>query len=209
MLNRVKTAFFRGLVVLIPLILLWITLRELAKLMVALVQPIADILPTGTFDWVRSPELAAPILIVLVALLIGALAALPPLQRLGAALERNTVARLPLYRMMKTFIIAFLEFEDSTAFRPALIVDDEGGAEPCYLIEDQPREGTVVVLVPWSPTSFAGSVKLVPRRRIRRLAHSFDAFSQSLANFGLGMSAIVADEGQARTSRGPVTDDDR
>ena len=209
MLNSVKTAFIRGLVVLIPLVLLWITLRELAELLVAFVQPIVDILPTGTFDWVRMPELAAPILIVLVALLIGSLAALPPVQRLGTALERNSVGRLPLYRMIKTFVTAFLELEDARSFRPGLIVDDEGGAEPCYVIEDQPGDGAVVVLVPWSPASFAGSVRLVPSRRIRRLAHSFDEFSLSLANFGLGMSAIVADKGRARTGRGPAADEDR
>ena len=110
---------------------------------------------------------------------------------MGAILERNTLGHLPLYRMIKTFVTAFLEVEEDAAFRPALILDDEGGAEPCYVIEDTKDAPNVVVLVPWSPASFAGSVKLIPRHRIRRLDLTFDEFSLSLANFGLGISEIV------------------
>ena len=93
--------------------------------------------------------------------------------------------------MIKTFVTAFLEVEEDAAFRPALIMDDEGGAEPCYVIEDLEDADNVVVLVPWSPASFAGSVKMIPRHRIKRLDVTFDEFSLSLANFGLGMGSIV------------------
>lgn len=190
MFRMIKTAFFKGLIILIPLVLLWLTIRELVELMVAFAEPIADAFPAGTFDWVRNPELVSPILIVVIAILLGLLASIPLVRKAGAALERNTVGHLPLYRMIKTFVTAFLEVEDNASFRPALIVDDEGGAEPCYVIEDTEGVPNVVVLVPWSPASFAGSLKLVPRARIRRLDLTFDEFSLSLANFGLGMHSI-------------------
>ena len=190
MFSRIKTAFFKGLIILIPLVLLWLTVRELAELLVAFAEPVADAFPAGTFDWVRNPEFVSPILIVLIAILLGMLASIPLVRMAGGALERNTVGHLPLYRMIKTFVTAFLEVEDDASFRPALIVDDEGGAEPCYVIEDTEGIPNVVVLVPWSPASFAGSVRLVPRRRIRRLDLTFDEFSLSLANFGLGMNSM-------------------
>lgn len=190
MFNRIKTAFFKGLIILIPLVLLWVTIRELVELLVAFAEPIADAFPAGTFDWVQNPALVSPILIVCVALLLGMMASVPLIRRAGAALERNTLGHLPLYRMIKTFVTAFLEVEDDVAFRPALILDDKGGAEPCYVIEDTEGCPHVVVLVPWSPAAFAGSVKLVPRTRIKRLDLTFDEFSLSLANFGLGMTSI-------------------
>jgi uncharacterized membrane protein len=133
---------------------------------------------------------------MLIAFLLGAMAAVPAVRKAGASLEQNTVGHLPLYRMIKTFVTAFLELEDGTSFRPALIVDDEGGAEPCYIIEESEDEGNVVVLVPWSPASFAGSVRLVPTSRIKRLDLTFDQFSLSLANFGLGMSSILGSNEQ-------------
>lgn len=191
MFGWIKTVFFKGLIILIPLVLLWITLRELVELLVGFAEPIADAFPPGTFDWVRNPELVSPFLIVLIAILLGAMASIPLIRKTGAALERNTLGHLPLYRMIKTFISAFLEVEEDAAFRPALILDDEGGAEPCYVIEDKEGAPNVVVLVPWSPASFAGSVRLVPRTRVRRLDLTFDEFSLSLANFGLGMHSIT------------------
>ena len=190
MFNRIKTLFFKGLIILIPLVLLWVTIRELVELLVAFAEPIADAFPAGTFDWVQNPALVAPILIVCVALLLGMLASIPQIRRAGAALERNTLGHLPLYRMIKTFVTAFLEVEDDVSFRPALILDDEGGAEPCYVIEDTEGSPSVIVLVPWSPASFAGSVRLVPRTRIKRLDLTFDEFSLSLANFGMGMTSM-------------------
>lgn len=191
MLNWLKTAFFKGLVVLIPLVLLWITLRELAELLVAFAEVIVDFLPEGAFDWVMNPALVAPILIVVIAVVLGVLAKVTLIRNAAAAVEQNTLGHLPLYRMIKTFVTAFLELEEAASFRPALIVDDEGGAEPCYVIEDDGEGPTIAVLVPWSPASFAGSVKLVPRERIRRLDVTFDEFSLSLANFGLGMESLV------------------
>ena len=196
MMSWLKTAFFRGLVILIPLMLLWITIRELAELLVAFAEPIADLMPAAVFEWVQNPELVAPALIVVIALLLGAMASITWVRKAGGLLERNTVENFPLYRMIKIFVTAFLEVEDTTSFRPALIVDDEGGAEPCYVIEDSEDGENVVVLVPWSPASFAGSVKLVPRQRIWRLNLTFDEFSLSLANFGLGMSSIVGSHEQ-------------
>lgn len=191
MFGWIKTAFFKGLIILIPLVLLWITLRELVELLIAFAEPIADAFPAGSFDWVQNPALVSPILIVCIALMLGVLASIPAVRKMGAALERNTLGPLPLYRMIKTFVSAFLEVEDDVAFRPALIVDDEGGAEPCYVIEDAEGAPNVVVLVPWSPASFAGSVRMVPRERIQRVDISFDEFSLSLANFGLGMNGIT------------------
>ena len=190
MLNWLKTAFFKGLVVLIPLVLLWLTLRELVELLVGFAEVIVEFLPAGAFDWVTNPALVAPVLIVLIAILLGALARVPIIRNTAAAVENNTLGHLPLYRMIKTFITAFLELENTASFRPALIVDDEGGAEPCYVIEDDLESPNIVVLVPWSPASFAGSVKLVPRSRIHRLDVTFDELSLSLANFGLGMKSI-------------------
>ncbi len=191
MISWLKQAFFKGLIILIPLVLLWITLRELVELLVAFAMPIADALPAEALDWVQNPALVAPVLIVFIAVLLGTMAMIPKVRRAGAFVERNTLGNLPLYRMIKTFVTAFLEVEEAASFRPALIMDEEGGAEPCYLIEDIEGQPNVVVLVPWSPASFAGSVRLVPRRRIKRLNSTFDELSLSLANFGLGMNSIL------------------
>ena len=201
MLNWFKHAFFKGLIVLIPLVLLWITLRELVELLIAFAQPIADFLPPDTLEWIEEPEFVAPILIVVFALILGGLASIPVVRKAGAWVEGHTLGYLPFYRMIKTFVTAFLEVENTSSFRPALILDDEGGAQPCYIIEESEDQPNVVVLVPWSPASFAGSVKLVPKQRIRRLDLTFDELSLKLANFGLGMNSVLELQDSAGTDK--------
>ena len=98
MMSWLKTAFFRGLVILIPLMLLWITIRELAELLVAFAEPIADLMPAAVFEWVQNPELVAPAFIVVIALLLGAMASITWVRKAGGLLERNTVENFPLYR---------------------------------------------------------------------------------------------------------------
>jgi uncharacterized membrane protein len=191
MLTRFKKALFRGLVILVPLALLWITIRETASMMVTLAEPIADLLPDAAFDWVRHPELVAPVVVVVVATLFGVLASVGIARRVGASLERHTVGRLPAYRMVKTFVTAYLRMENASSFMPALILGEDGGAVPCYVIEDDAGKANVVVMLPRSPASFSGSIAMIPRQKIERLDLSFDQFSLSLSNFGLGMSALL------------------
>ena len=192
MLRFLKNAFFNGLIILIPVVLLYMVIRELIELLITFATPIADLFPPETFAPIRDPEVLAALLIVASAVLLGALAAIPPVRTASRFVEGKTLGPLPLYRMIKTFVSAFLEMEGTDAFRPALILDGSGGGEPAYVIEDN-GEAHVVVLVPWSPTSFAGSVRLVSRERIERLDLTLDEFSLSLANFGLGLQTIVKD----------------
>ena len=95
MFGWIKTVFFKGLIILIPLVLLWIVIRELVDVLIAFAKPIADAFPAGSFDWVRNPALVAPILIVVIALLLGVLASIPLIRKTGAALERNTLGLKP------------------------------------------------------------------------------------------------------------------
>jgi uncharacterized membrane protein len=64
---------------------------------------------------------------------------------------------------------------------------------PAYVIEDRGRP-LVVVMIPWAPTAFAGSVKLVKRERVHRLDVTLDEFSLSLTHLGTGMSELLPEE---------------
>jgi uncharacterized membrane protein len=166
MLRFLKNAFLTGLIILIPIVLLYFTIRELIEALIAVATPIADLFPPETFAPIKDPEILAALLVAASTLILGTLAAIPPVRKAGRWVESRTLGHLPLYRMIKTFVSAFLEMEDTQAFRPALVMSADGGGEPCYVIEDNNRP-TVVVLVPWSPASFAGSIRLVPRERVQ------------------------------------------
>jgi uncharacterized membrane protein len=76
---------------------------------------------------------------------------------------------------------------------------DDGSAAPCYVVEEC-ADGLVAVLLPWSPTSFAGLVKLVPRQSLRLLNCSLMEFSRALGLMGVGVSTCIQQAPQDRVS---------
>jgi uncharacterized membrane protein len=92
-----KTSIAGGVLVLLPLLLLYLLLAELLELVVALATPIADLFPKGTFDKINAPVLLALILIVGVSFVFGLALRSMTLRRFGPPFD-NPKALRPLDR---------------------------------------------------------------------------------------------------------------
>jgi len=193
MFKFLKSAIVNGLVILIPLVLLFLAIKEIFSMMVGIATPIADLFPAGTFDHVRETEIIAVLLIAGAAMILGLLSKVKAGRAVGRGIEKYALNKVPMYRMLKSLVGAFLNLESEDSFKPALFENGTGGLEPCYVIEDRGRP-RVVVLVPWAPTAFAGSVKLVPRESVHYLSVTLDEFSLSLTHLGIGMSELLPEE---------------
>ena len=193
MINFIKSAVVNGLVILIPLVLVLVAIREIFSLMISFATPIADMFPEGTFDNVRETEIISLLLILGVAFVLGLLSKIKVGRVVGRGIEKYSLDRVPMYRMLKSLVGAFLNLETEDSFKPALFGDDSGELEPCYVIEDRGRP-RLVVLVPWAPAAFAGSVKLVARERIHYLDVTLDEFSLSLTHLGTGLSELLPEK---------------
>ena len=190
MIQFIKSSLVNGLAILLPVVLVFLALKEIFELLVGIATPIADLFPPGTFDHIKETEIIAILLIAGMAIFIGILSKIKAGQVLGHTIEKHTLDKIPMYRMLKSLVGAFLQLENAESFRPALFENGDGDLEPVYVIEDRGRP-RVVVLVPWAPTAFAGSVKLVLRDRIHPLDVSLDEFSLSLTHLGTGMSELL------------------
>ena len=192
MLKFLKSAIVNGLVILIPLVLLFLAIKELLSLMIGFATPIADLFPRGTFDHVRETEILALALILGTALILGSLSKLKAGRAIGRGIEKYSLNKVPMYRMLKSFVGAFLNLENEDSFKPAFVQNSTGDMDPCYVIEDRGRP-RVVVLIPWAPTAFAGSIKLVPRETIHYVPVTLDEFSLALTHLGIGLSDLLPD----------------
>jgi uncharacterized membrane protein len=193
MIKFLKSALVNGLAILLPVVLVFLAIKEIFGLLVNIATPIADLFPLGTFDHVNETTILAVLLIAGVAILLGILSKLKAGQMLGHSIEKHTLFKIPMYRMLKSLVGAFLNLESETSFKPAFLENDAGDLEPAYVIEDRGRP-RVVVLIPWAPTAFAGSVKLVKRECVRYLDVTLDEFSLSLTHLGTGMSELLPEE---------------
>lgn len=190
MLSFLKNAIIKGLIILIPIVVLYITLRELFQLTVAFATPIADLFPADTFAYENKEEIIAILLILGTAFVLGAMSMLKPARLLGASIESKVLDALPMYRMLKSLVAAFLNMEDEDSFKPGFLNASDGSKEPVYVIESR-RDGLMVVMSPWSPTAFAGSVKVVRSEQVELVATTLDEFSLAVTHFGLGISDML------------------
>lgn len=190
MLKFLKDTFFRGLLIIFPVLFLIIILKEFLELIIGLATPIADLLPLDFIESIPEVEVLAALLIATASLIVGLLAKFPPGRALGHQAERYLLNPLPVYTPLKTLLRALLGAKDETSFRPAFIIGDSDILEPCYIIEDTGRP-RLTVLCPWTPASFAGSIKLVPRDRVHKVDVTFDEFSLCLGHYGMGLADMI------------------
>ena len=185
-----KTTALGGLLVLVPVLLLYLLLAEALPLVIALATPIADLFPKGTFDRINFPLLIALILIIGASFVIGLALRSAAARRVGKWIEENALGRLPAYHALKGLTRGFVGATEGAAFRPALLISPHGAREPAYVVEDH-GDGQVTVLVPWSPTAFAGSVKIVAHESLEMVDTNLGDFSRVLGHWGVGLGEVV------------------
>lgn len=188
-MNFFKSTLLGGLFVLLPLMLLWIGLKEIGGLLVEMATPIADLFPPGVFDNLTAPGVIALLLIVGTSFVLGLAARAAWLRSIGRNIEKSVLNRVPMYRMLK-IISSSLIGSDTGDVNPALLTDGAGGGDPCYVIEKH-KDGRATVLIPWSPASFAGSIKVVQQSDLEYLSCSLDEFSRSLSQIGVGVEECL------------------
>jgi uncharacterized membrane protein len=185
-----KTTLLSGLSILLPLMLLWIGIKEIGGLLVLMATPIADMLPGQHFEKLTAPGVVAAILIVCTAFIMGLTARFSSLRDVGRNIETSILYKIPMYRMLKTISGALVD-SDTSDVKPAIIRDGSGGGDPCYVMEKH-KDGRATVLLPWSPASFAGAIKVVQQSDLEMLNCSVDEYSRSLSQMGVGVEECMA-----------------
>jgi uncharacterized membrane protein len=189
-----KTTALGGLFVLLPVLLLYLLLAEALELVVALATPITGLFPKGTFDEVKSPVIIALILIVGVSFLIGLGLRSAVARRLGLSIERTVLGRLPMYDVLKRLTRGFSSEGQSVVFKPAMLITQTGDRELAYVVEDH-NDGNVTILLPWAPTPFAGTVKIVKREQVETLDVNLGEFTKIVSQWGLGARDLLVKSG--------------
>ena len=188
-MSFLKTTLLGGLFLLLPIMLLWVGLQEIGGLLVAMATPIADMLPGKIFEDLLAPGVVALVLIVAASFVLGLAAKATWLCNLGRKFESSVLYKVPMYRMLKVISGALVD-PDNSHVDAALVKDETGGGDPCYVMEKH-ADGRATVLLPWSPASFAGSIKVVQQSRLEILPCSLDEFSRSLSQIGVGVEECM------------------
>ena len=180
-----------GLLVLLPLLVSFLLIMEMAQLVVAIATPLADLFPAGTFDKLLfHPIVMAIILLLATSFMIGLFMKSKTAVHLGKWFEEKSLDRLPIYPFVKRLIYGLLGAEEEGDFNPALL--DTGGGQRvfCYIVEDH-GDGDLTIIVPSAPSAFSGLVKIVPKSLVTPIESKLSNTSKVLSQLGIGACQLI------------------
>jgi uncharacterized membrane protein len=190
-----KTTVVGGLFVLLPVIIIYFALAEIFDILILLATPIADIFFPGHFE---EAEFTVPIAIALLiglSFILGLIMLSDTGRRIGDWIEQAILGKVPGYNAIKNLTKGFTNSQEESSFKPALLKSADGNKEFVYIVEDH-GDGNLTVMLPWTPTPFAGSVRIVPGDRVEKLAASMGQLTETLSHWGIGAQELVAEKSE-------------
>lgn len=193
-----KTTVLGGLLVIIPLLLVYFVLAEAVDLLIAVTQPIAKMLPG---DWINT-EREARILAFLIILGSCFAAGMVTKTRVGAGsgrwLEKRILQKVPGYKVFKTLTGQFVGSEEANQFAPAVLRFGDEDLVLVYIIEEHDN-GYFTVLIPGSPVGTAGGLRYVPAARVKRLKAPLGQVFNCITQFGIGSGPLFTPHTPGKT----------
>ena len=202
LLEFLKTTVLGGLCVMLPILLLYLVLAEAFELIVALATPVADLIFQEGAAQIKFPVLFAIFVLVFISFIFGLLMRAEIGRRIGKWIERTLLGRLPAYNAIKSLTSGLADTEARSTFIPALMHSTDGNQELVYIVEDH-GNGYLTVMFPWTPTPFAGSIKIVKKDFITPLDASMGDVTRVLSYWGVGVHELLAG---STSEPGPVAE---
>ena len=174
-----------GLLVLLPLYLAVLLLLKGLQTLVAVVRPVAALLP----DWLPAQNLLALLLVLLLCFGVGVLVR----TQLGGVIRDRLQAlfgRVPGYTLFRSMTKRLAGKTDENVWTPAL-VEIEDALVPGFIIEEH-DDGRLTVFVPSVPTPLAGAVYVLDRSRVHVVDVPFTQALKTFSHWGTSSKELVA-----------------
>jgi len=174
----------RGVLFLVPIVLIAILAREGYQMLRRVFQPVARLLPADRFLGVLTEDVMTIVTIVLVFLIAGLFVGTGKGRLLSNRLERGVLYRVPGYLLVRGAAGGFPGLQSDHPVSPALVAMDDGWAF-ALLVERLPT-GFCTVFLPDSPTPTSGTVRIVEASRVRLLDTPMLSLLGCLTRSGVG-----------------------
>ncbi|WP_435008852.1 DUF502 domain-containing protein [Tundrisphaera lichenicola] len=179
----------RGILFLVPVMLVAVLAREGYQFLQRVSQPVARLFPEDRIFGILAEDLISIAAILLVFLIAGLFVGTRSGRRLSDRLERTILYRVPGYIMVRGAMGSFPGLNSETPPEPVLVETDDGWAF-ALLIERGPP-GFCTVFLPDSPTPTSGAVRIVEGKRVQTLDVPMLNLLACLTRSGTGAGALA------------------
>ena len=179
----------RGFFILLPFLIAYLMVGQLVDMLLALTQPLIDVMPGILFETEGWRRVVAFGLLIVICVLVALVAETAPARRFGRWFESALMGKFPPYAVLKS-LSARLSGSEEESLQPALL-KMEGGARMLAAIVEKLPDGHLTVFVPMSPTPGIGVLQIVSPDKLELLQCSMsDALGWTL-NWGSGTQDIL------------------
>jgi len=199
LLRLTKAAIIGGALVVLPVVLTLLVIRQAWALARRLLDPLGSALDLDRLSLLAADLLAA-LLLLLACLAIGLVVQTRLGGRARSALEARLLDRLPAYAEIKAIARSGAGMEGAR-YRSVLV--DVHGVDawaPALLIEPE-TDGRATVYVPAAPAVSVGFVHVVPAARVREIDAGLARVAGVVRQFGVGARALAAEAHDAFAGR--------
>jgi len=180
----------RGILFLVPFALLVILFVQAVKLIAAVLQPLAKLMPSETVAGIAADYLLAVAALTAFCLLAGLLARTAVVSAFGDRLEQLLLRRIPGFTLVKAVTEGMAGIESRSAVKAALAWIEESWVL-AFVMERSPG-GLSTVFVPSAPTPAAGSIYYLPDDRLRLLDVPVSTAIGCITRLGVGSQQLLA-----------------
>jgi uncharacterized membrane protein len=179
----------RGFFILLPFLIAYLMLGQLVDMLLALTQPLIDVMPGIIFKTEGSRRVVAFGALIVICIFVALVADTALARRFGAWFEDAVMSRFPPYAVLKS-LSARLSGTEEESLQPALL-EMGGGARMLVAIVERLPDGSVTVFAPLAPTPGLGVLQIVDPGKLEVLQCSMsDALGWTM-NWGAGTQAIL------------------
>jgi len=181
LLDFVKTTALGGLVVIVPLGIVFLALAEVYSLLAGLTEGPAQILPFDPLINAVIVLLAQLAAIVLVCFFVGLFLKTRFGDQLKASIEQRLENLIPMYGLLRNLAQRLVGIEGIELAAAEIDLYDSEARVVGFIVEELP-DGRYSVFVPISPVVTVGNLYMLPASRVRKLdvamTDAIDYFSQ-------------------------------
>jgi uncharacterized membrane protein len=188
----VKTCVVGGFFGILPVLLIALVMGEAVNLLGGIAAPVAEALPIEELGGVEVATLVALGIILGACFLAGILLR----TRFGTwstgLVEDALLNRVPGYLMLKTLTQRLGGLDEGTLFSAALADLHRSDSRALAFIVEEHADGRYTLLVPNAPTPTVGTLYVLPRERVQRIAAAPAAAVHCFTQWGIGSSGLLA-----------------
>jgi uncharacterized membrane protein len=184
--ERIVKSLVSGLLVVVPLYLVTLLLLKAISSAMAVVRPIAGLLP----DWLPAAQILSVLLVLGICLLVGIFVRTQFGSDIWERIQQPIVQKVPGYASIRNLTQQLAGESRSNAWKPAL-AEIEEALVPAFIIEEL-EDGRSTVFVPSVPTPLAGAVYILTPDRVHAVDIPFTQAIKAITQWGAGSKYFVA-----------------